>query len=104
MSGTIDVVRGAVHVPALVARTYFSGVDAVAVLIDGAVLRILPIHHAAAGGCLLKQRNAAGDRVAAAFDVFESRGLGNWEAFALPARWSAEDAALLVEIPEALIT
>lgn len=104
MAGTIDVVRGTVRVPAKVARAYFSGIDAVAVVIDGTVLRILPIHHATAGGCLLKQRNAAGDKVAAAFDVFESRGLGDWEAFALPTRWSTKDAALLAEIPENLTT
>lgn len=104
MAGTIDVVRGTVRFPAIVARTYFPDVDAVAVLIDGQVLRILPIRHRAAGGCLLKQRNSAGDMVAAAFDVFENQGLGDWEAFGLPVRWSSADAALLAEISGSMET
>jgi len=96
---TIDIVRGTVRFPAAVASTFFSGVDAVAVLIDDATLRILPIHQAAGGGCLLKQRNAAGDKVASAFDVFENNGLGDFEALGLPVLWSTKDAALLAQLP-----
>lgn len=63
MEQTISVARGTIRFPAGLVATYFSGIDAVAVLIDGATLRILPVFHAAAGGALLKQRNAQGDRV-----------------------------------------
>ncbi|MFA5970527.1 MAG: hypothetical protein WC816_14950 [Sphingomonas sp.] len=104
MAVTVDIVRGTLRFPATVANTYFAGVEAVAVLIDGATLRILPIHHLAAGGCLLKRCNLAGDRVAAAFDVFESCGLGDWEAREVPVRWSSQHAALLADMPEHLIT
>lgn len=101
---TIDIARGTVRFPAALVNTYFAQIDAVAVLIDGAVLRILPVRHVAAGGCLLKQCNLAGDRVAAAFDAFESSGLGDWEAKGLPVRWSSSDAALLADIPPLLQT
>lgn len=84
---------------AAVADTYFAGIDAVAVLIDGDRLRILPVRHVAAGGCLLKRRNAAGDRVAAAFDVFAAHGLADCRIDALPAHWSREDAALVATLP-----
>jgi hypothetical protein len=93
-----------VRFPAAVVERYFPGVEAVAVLIDGAILRILPIHHVAAGGCLLKQCNLAGDRVAAAFDVFEHRGLGTCVVERLAAQWSSTDAALIAELPEEMQT
>ena len=40
-------------------ETYLQGVAAVVVLIRDQTLMVLPVHHATAGGCLLKQRNAA---------------------------------------------
>lgn len=101
-TATIDIARGTVRFPAALVNTYFPGIDAVAVLIDDEILRILPIRHVAAGGCLLKQCNLAGDRVAAAFDAFESSGLGDWEAKDLPVRWSSGDAALIANIPQKL--
>ena len=104
MTLTIDVVRGSVRLPAALVDTYFPGVDAVAVLIDDAMLRILPIRHVAAGGCLLKRCNLAGDCVAAAFDAFESRGLGGWERAGLPVRWSSRDAALVADLAGELQT
>lgn len=91
--------RGTIRFPAALVATYFAGIEAVAVLIDGSALRILPVRHVAAGGALLKQRNAAGDRVVAAFDVFEAHGLADLEASDVPVRWSTEDAALLADIP-----
>ena len=53
----------------------------------------------AAGGALLKQRNAQGDRVVGAFDVFEAHGLADFEAQDVPVRWSSGDAALLADLP-----
>jgi hypothetical protein len=99
MEQTISVARGTIRFPAGLVATYFSGIDAVAVLIDGATLRILPVFHAAAGGALLKQRNAQGDRVVGAFDVFEEHGLADFEAQDVPVRWSSGDAALLADLP-----
>lgn len=104
MTFTIDVVRGSIRLPVALVETFLPGVEAVAVLIDDTTLRILPVRHLAAGGCLLKHCNLAGDRVAAAFDAFESRGLGNWESAGLPVRWSSPDAALLAKLPSELQT
>lgn len=99
MDDAISIARGTIRFPASLVARYFSGIEAVAVLIDGSTLRILPVRHVAAGGALLKQRNAAGDRVVAAFDAFEAHGLADFEAEDVPVRWSTEDAALLAELP-----
>jgi hypothetical protein len=46
---------------------------------------------------LLKQRNARGDRVIHAQEFFRSRNLPEQiESRSVPARWSAEAAALIV--------
>lgn len=101
MSGRVDVRRGAVYLPAPMAETYFRGVDAVIVLIVEGELQVLPVQRNAAGGCLLKVRNAAGDRVAVTPDVFAAHGLETWVGEGLEARWSSERAALLVTLPGA---
>ena len=99
MAVTVDIRRGSVYLPAAVVDTYFAGIDNVIVIIrDGAVL-VLPVHHAAAGGCLLKIRNAAGDRVAITPDVFAAHDLADFTAADLPAQWSATDGALRVPLP-----
>ncbi|SMF30687.1 hypothetical protein SAMN06265365_13736 [Tistlia consotensis] len=99
MTARVEVRDGAVYLPAALAETYFRGVDAVVLLIRGGALQVLPVRQAAAGGCLLKIRNAAGDRVAAAPDLFLAAGLGAWAAQGLEARWSSEAGALVVELP-----
>ena len=99
MTARLDVRAGAVYLPAEVVRTYFTGVEAVILLIRDGSLQILPVRRMAAGGCLLKIRNAAGDRVAVAPDGFHANGLGDWSAKGLEARWSAEQGALVVALP-----
>ena len=101
MTARVAVRGGAVYLPAAVAETYFSGIDAVVLLIRDGALQILPVHRMAAGGCLLKVRNAAGDRVAATPDVFHANGLEAWAAEDLAARWSAAQGALVVDLPAA---
>lgn len=99
MAATVDVRAGAVYLSAAVVERYFPGIDAVIVLIREGGLQVLPVHRMAAGGCLLKVRNAAGDRVATAPDVFHANGLGDWAAEGLGARWSARHGALVVDLP-----
>ncbi len=94
MTARISVRGGSVYLPAETAERYFRDVEAVAVLIDDSLLRILPLHRMATGGTLLKRRTAAGDRVASAWDAFAERGLATWEAEDLPARWSASSGSL----------
>ena len=95
----ISVRAGAVYLPATVVAKYFRGIDAVVVLIRDGRLMILPVHQATAGGCLLKLRNAAGDRVALARDVFQDAGLADLEAEGLNAGWDSEAGALCVPLP-----
>lgn len=99
MTAKVDVRSGSVYLSAAVVETYFQNIGAVIVLIRDGSLQILPVHRMAAGGCLLKVRNAAGDRVASAPDVFHANDLGHWAATGLEAQWSADQGALLVDLP-----
>jgi hypothetical protein len=98
MSDRIDVRNGAVYLDAGTVERYFKGIEAVILLIRDGELQILPVHQMAAGGCLLKQHNAAGDRVASAPDVFRANELENWSAKALEATWSNEKGALVATL------
>jgi hypothetical protein len=104
MSARITLRDGSVYLPAEVVATYFRGIDAVIVLIREGRLMILPVRQATAGGCLLKLRNAVGDRVAQARDVFQDRGLLDLKLVDLPAYWVSEDGALCAELPLPLQT
>lgn len=75
---------------------FFSGVDSVVLLRDGATLLILPVMQAAAGGYLLKQRNLAGDRVAHAAGFFRENGIPDEVERESAAGWSGERAALII--------
>jgi hypothetical protein len=96
---TVGIRDGAVYLPAALAETHFKGIDAVIILIRDGAVNVLPVHRMAAGGCLLKVRNAAGDRVAVAPDVFRANGLDGWQADAVEARWSDDHGALVFEVP-----
>ncbi len=102
MSATLSVRQGSVYLSADVVATYFAGVDAVIVLIRDNVLMVMPVHQAMAGGCLLKLRNARGDRVASARDVFQDQDRLDLIADDLPAHWISGQAALCAELPEKL--
>lgn len=94
MTPSIAVKAGAVYLSAEVAETYFSGIGSVVILIRDQSLMIFPVHGATAGGCLLKVRNAVGDRVVRAPDVFHANGLETWNADALPVQWDQTSSAL----------
>jgi hypothetical protein len=104
MSALVTVRDGSVYLPAAVVATYFRGIDAVVVLIREGTLMILPVHQATAGGCLLKLRNAAGDRVAQARDVFQDQGLLSQNLVDLPAQWVSEQGALCAVLPRIVQT
>ena len=95
----IAVKEGAIYLPRAVVDTYFSGIEAVIVLIRDGELMVVPVHQATAGGCLLKVRNAAGDRVVQARDVFQDRDLLDFATDALAARWRADKGALCAALP-----
>lgn len=104
MTAVLSVRDGSVYLPAAVVETYFRGIAAVVVLIRDGMLMVLPVHQATAGGCLLKLRNAAGDRVAQARDVFQDQGLLDLNLTSLPANWVSEQGALCATLPPVLQT
>lgn len=99
MSAVLSIRHGSIYLSAEVVETYFPGIDSVIVLIRENSLVVLPVHQAMAGGCLLKLRNARGDRVASARDVFEYQDRLDLSVDDLPARWVSEEGALCAELP-----
>lgn len=87
--------RGALYLPSALYAAHFDGVAAVVLIGDGEDLWILPVRHVAAGGYVLKVRNAAGDRVVDAPDFLRHHGLADEER-AHAARWSEERAGLVL--------
>ncbi len=94
MSGEISIKDGALYLPRELVDTYFRGIDAVIVLIQQGELMVMPVHQATSGGCLLKVRNAAGDRVVQARDVFQDQDLLEFKTISLPVIWQSEKGAL----------
>ena len=94
---TADIRSGKVYLSAVLCETYFKGIEAVIVLVRDGCVHVLPVHRMAAGGCLLKVRNAQGDRVASAPDVFLAHGMDDLEATGVPVRWSTQDGALILQ-------
>ncbi len=98
MAVRIGVRDGSVYLNRQTVETYFRHIDAVIILIRDQQLQILPVRQMAAGGCLLKVRNAVGDRVANSPDVFAEHGLSAWRDDDIEAVWSATLGALVAEI------
>ena len=99
MSATISIRRGSVYVPVGVYETYFQGIEAIIAIIREDQLLIMPVQHVRAGGSLLKIRNAQGDRVVAAQDVFAANGLAERVCDDVTAEWDPSQAALICTIP-----
>ncbi|WP_149756016.1 hypothetical protein [Roseivivax sediminis] len=60
---TIRIRGGGLYMSAVVCDHCFAGVEAVVLLRLDENVVVLPVRHAAAGGYLLKRRDATGDRV-----------------------------------------
>lgn len=102
MSGGTGVrlARGSLHLSQEVYRRHFAGLESALLLRDGPDLLLLPLRDAAAGGLLLKVRNAAGDRVVDAVDFLRGCGVEPSGERHLEWSWDAGRAALL--LPAAL--
>lgn len=87
--------RGSLYFDAALYERHFAGLETVILLRRGTALAILPVRHAASGGTLIKQRNAAGDRVVAAPDFFRAQGLADDAEITLQFSWSDDEAALI---------
>ncbi|HVY99799.1 MAG TPA: hydrogenase maturation protease [Dongiaceae bacterium] len=88
--------RGMLQVRRGVYDRYFPGLSTVVLLRRGFDLLVMPVHHAASGGYMMKIRNAEGDRVIDAADFFRAYGLDGPGERRLTARWRRDDAALAV--------
>lgn len=101
VSAYISIKEGAIYLPHQIVETYFSGIDAVIVLLQEGELMVIPVHQATSGGGLLKIRNAAGDRVVQARDVFQDQDLLDYTNDSLPVKWSSEKSALCAVLEKA---
>jgi hydrogenase maturation protease len=94
----ISVARGNLYLPREICEAYLPGAASVALLARNQQVLIVPLTPDSAGGLLLKQRNARGDRVIHAQEFFRINELPEeFESQSVPVRWSAESAALVLE-------
>ena len=94
MSGAVSIYEGSIYLPNQLVDTYFRGIDAVIALIQQGELMVMPVHQATSGGSLLKIKNAAGDRVVQARDVFQNQDMLDFRTDNLAVNWSTEKSAL----------
>jgi len=92
---SVSVRRGALHFSGEIYERYFSGLDNVVLLRDGAHLVILPVRNPGAGGYVIKVRNSRGDRTVSAEDFFRDAGIADSIERTLTARWDERRAALV---------
>jgi hypothetical protein len=92
----VTVSRGGLYVSRQLYETHFAGRCSVVLLRRDDDLLVLPVHDAAAGGYLLKLRNAAGDRVVHAADFFRAQDVDDGTELQLEASWNDAAAGLLV--------
>jgi hydrogenase maturation protease len=93
----ISVAGGNLYLSQEICARYFAHVDAVALLARDDEVLILPLTRESAGGLLLKQRNARGDRVIHAQEFFRRHELPEQgESRTLPGCWSPAQAALVL--------
>lgn len=100
MGAKLNIQSGSIYLMAEDYQAYFQGLEAVIVLIRDQALHIMPVQQMTAGGYLLKMRNAKGDRVVAAPDVFFEHGLAEWTATNLEATWSSDLGALVCPLAQ----
>lgn len=94
IAASIALKRGALYLSRDVCERYLAGLNTVILLRRENDLLILPVRHAAAGGYLLKVRNAAGDRMVDGVDFFRANDAYSADARVLAIAWSTELAAL----------
>ena len=98
MTGTVRIGDGRIVLPRATYELYMAGAGSAALIERDGQACLLPLSGPVAGGLLLKQRNAAGDRVMLAEDFLAARGLGRFSPeHEFNVRWVAEAGALLIE-------
>lgn len=98
MTATVTIGAGRVRVPHETYALYLAGASSVALLERDGAAWLLPLAGPVAGGLLLKQSNARGDRVVLAPDFLAAYGLDGFateRSFAV--HWVTEAGALRIE-------
>lgn len=95
----VSLRRGSLHLDVSVYDTYFPDLESVVLVLRDGVLLVMPVRHAAAGGLLLKVRNARGDRVVQIQEFLRMHGYDDQLDAVCPAAWDARYAALAVSLP-----
>jgi len=88
--------RGTLMFPSADYENVFGPAGAIVLLRQDTDLLILAVHQAAAGGHLVKLRNAVGDRVVDAPEFFRMQQLDSELPLRVCAYWSPERSALCV--------
>jgi hypothetical protein len=94
----IRISRGSIYLDRDLYDACLPGVSAVAAVVREGSAYLLPLRGPAAGGLLLKVRNARGDRVVHADEFLHTLGISSiaperW----VPVRWMPDMAGLLLE-------
>lgn len=87
--------QGYLILPPEIAARYFPDNVCVAIWREPE-LWILPIHNSSAGGLLLKQRNAHGERSVLIWEALPT----NWPTGLFPAFWDEDNAALRIALKD----
>ena len=98
MTHKVFIGDGRVVVPVATYELYLAGASSAALVERDGQIFLVPLHGPTAGGMLLKQRNAQGDRVLLATDFLAERGRGRFTPErSCTVRWVAEAGGLLIE-------
>jgi len=96
---SIRIARGSLHLARELCDRYFGGVESVAVVVQGGRAILMPLRGSAAGGLLLKVRNARGDRVVHAPDFLRTLGIDESDAeLSGTATWDPGIAGLVLDL------
>ena len=98
VDGRIRIAHGSIYLARDLYDAYLSGVCAIATVLRDGRVYLMPLRGPAAGGLLVKVRNARGDRVVHADEFLHAVGISSsaperWVAV----RWVPDMAALLLE-------
>jgi hypothetical protein len=93
-----EIARGNIYLPRAICDAYFAGISSVALIVREGAIQIVPLSRDSAGGLLLKQRNARGDRVVHAQEFMREKGYPElFEPRTVAVRWNGDLAALSIE-------
>lgn len=97
MSEQVRIGDGRVLLPRVICERHFPGASSAALLERDGEVYLVPLMGPSAGGMLLKQANAQGDRVLLASDFLGERGLGQFVTErTFEVRWVDTAGALLI--------